>query len=257
VVLLERGGTQELNVTLLEAGYVTLTGVPPQAVVILNNKIVENGALISYPLPVGPVNLFVKAENYETFEQTVELKRGEAKKVEVNLVHKFASLTINSNPDGAAVFLNDKQVGKTAYTNENLELGAYRLKVSLPTYDEVLENITADKNMNLKYSYELKHTKAFILAEKRKRQFVRKVFFGSLAAGFTGIGLYMNSQVSAQNTEMDNIDRQYNAARSDFSKYKSDYDAADKKAATYIILRTLFYVLTGGSVAGFGWSFVY
>jgi hypothetical protein len=260
VVVVEKGAARELVVTLPAAGYLTLRGVPDRAVVTLNHRTVENGTLADYPLLSGPTNVRVKAENYETFEQTLDLQAGEHRAIDVNLVHKLSILSIRTAPTGALVYLNDREMGKTPYRNEDLEPGQYQMTVGLDTYDGVAQTIMAEQNKQLDFSFELKHTQAYLLAQKRQKQFVRKVIFGSLSAGFAYLGYYMDSKVADQNLKMDKVDRNYHAARiigGDYAPYKKEFSELEDKAAGYAALRTVFYALTGCGVAGLGVSFVF
>ena len=72
-------------------------------------------------VPSGkPVTIRVNRKGFETFEQTVTLKPGETRKETLKLEATRASMIIDSNPP-ATVYINDKRVGRTSLTVDDLD----------------------------------------------------------------------------------------------------------------------------------------
>ena len=74
-------------------------------------------------------------------EQTVTLKRGGKAKVRCELAMKPARLTVESEPQGAEIFLNGEKRGVTPCVIENLSAGSYLVRAALPLHEAVEREI--------------------------------------------------------------------------------------------------------------------
>ena len=88
-------------------------------------------------------NHSIKAE-CELFHEEIQdfhLSDGENKNISLNLKQAYGELNINSRPDGAKVFIDDKEAGVTPYKNPKISSKAYKVRVEKRFYSEVTKNI--------------------------------------------------------------------------------------------------------------------
>jgi hypothetical protein len=111
-------------------GHVTVVTNPPtDAVVAINES--EVG-----PAPFGPVELLpgehsvsVRAERFLPYNGVINIPGlGRHEQLSVQLVPRWASVEINSNPPGARIFAGEEQVGETPATIELME-GSHQISV--------------------------------------------------------------------------------------------------------------------------------
>jgi hypothetical protein len=111
-------------------GHVTVVTNPPtDAVVAINES--EVG-----PAPFGPIELLpgehsvsVRAERFLPYNGVVNIPGlGRHEQLSVQLVPRWASVEINSDPTGARIFAGEEQVGETPATIELME-GSHQISV--------------------------------------------------------------------------------------------------------------------------------
>ena len=90
-------------------------------------------------------------QNYKTESMNVEVKENETADVNVKL-SDYAKITINSNPKGASLSIDGKNVGTTPFTQE-MASGEYTLRLTAPkhqTYEKRMHIDTSDPTVNIK-----------------------------------------------------------------------------------------------------------
>ena len=73
--------------------------------------------------------------------QDFHLSDGENKNISLNLKQAYGELNINSKPDGAKVFIDDKESGVTPYSNSKMPSKAYKVRVEKRFFSEVTKNV--------------------------------------------------------------------------------------------------------------------
>jgi len=118
------------------SGELVIRSTTPDTRIFINGK--EAGIA---PLRVTRVEgkYIIRAEsaNCVPSEQTVELKRESTKTLDFTLASKPASLTVESIPEGAAVFINGEKRGVTPCKLENMPAAEYTVLLTLPLHDPV------------------------------------------------------------------------------------------------------------------------
>lgn len=199
---------------------------------------------------------------------------------------RFCGLNILTNPPGAAVIINKKNMGSTPFENERLKPGTCDIELRLPTYNVVQKTMALQKGKTENLSFNLTHTQQYLdsvenekkrlaeaalkkdeeekkrVAEEKKRKRKRglifsRVIFGGLAAGSAITGIVMNSKVLEKVDEKEKIYNEYLSANSDFDTYKDDYNMASDEAEKSVVLRNVFYIIAGFSCAGFALTFTF
>lgn len=178
-----------------------------------------------------------------------------------NLAHMAMSekvvLQVGSEPEGADVFINKRQAGKTPFISTNLKPGNYSLRITMNNYMPIEEQIIIDKNITVSKKYKLKHTKSYIdsmkvvrAASRKKRQTVRRIVFGTLSASALGAGLYFNSALQKGCDEQNAIQRRYDGATDNFDTYKKKYSSQEDENKSHALKRNIMYGLAGACAAG-------
>jgi len=104
-------------------------------IIIVDGKQVDRGSPVV--LSMGTYSISVSAEGYKTYSGTVEINEP---LVQLNidlekLVQQKASLTINSNPQGATVYANNVVIGITPFTAQ-VDYGDYKITFKKDGYSD-------------------------------------------------------------------------------------------------------------------------
>jgi len=131
----------------------------------------------------------------------------------------------------------------------------------MASYNTIIKNVTVQKEQTFEKHYELTHTTFFIDSSSRaqktahiKNQWIRRIVFGVLTAGFSGAGYHYNTQARYGVTQLDNIQANYSAATTDFGTYKTAYNAEKNIVNSNEQKRNILYGLAGACAVGFGVS---
>jgi len=131
--LLKNKGTLELSVT------------PTNAIVNLNNE--QRNISGSLELNPGLYNLEVRANQYDTYREQIEIKRGDTLKKVVNLTKNTGVMELTVEPSFAVVTINQEQKSGNRF---ELNPGLYNLEVRANQYDTYKEQIEIKRGETLK-----------------------------------------------------------------------------------------------------------
>ena len=104
---------------------------------------------------IGRHTVNLTRQNYQTAEKTVEVKENETTPVSLTL-SDIATMTINSKPSGAALYINGESKGRTPYTAE-MASGDYDLWLMHPRYKDFRKRIHLDSSQP-EATFEMKKT---------------------------------------------------------------------------------------------------
>jgi hypothetical protein len=96
-------------------------------------------------LPLGEHFVEVKKQNFATWSQKIDAESYKVIQLVANLQPESASISVNSTPPGATVYLNNKNVGVTPIVVNNLDQGIYDLRIEMDGYAAYEEKITLNK----------------------------------------------------------------------------------------------------------------
>jgi hypothetical protein len=120
-------------------GDLTVESTPPGAMVYIDNE-KQNGVT---PLTIKNLKhnqtyaVRLELENHRGAEREVKISGGKEFKLTQPLPLNFASLSVDSTPPGAEVYLNDNKVGVTPlFLNELIPNQEQKLRLALPGYHE-------------------------------------------------------------------------------------------------------------------------
>lgn len=120
---------------------IRMTVTPPEATVYygiggtysLGSQRITDGAFDIF-LDEGRYSFKVESDFYETWYDEIEIAEG-TKDVSVNLKPAFGYISLNSNPQGADVFLDGKPIGTTPIrSSEKVSAGRHALRVQKDNY---------------------------------------------------------------------------------------------------------------------------
>ncbi|HPY97393.1 MAG TPA: formylglycine-generating enzyme family protein [Candidatus Cloacimonadota bacterium] len=117
------------------SGNLNLTLNPTNAKVFLNNEPVSSSSRIE--LSPGFYKIEVKADNYESFTETIEIKLGETISRSINLTPKYGDLMLLANPNSASIEISqNNQIIKTITGSQIVKMqeGNYEIAAKASGY---------------------------------------------------------------------------------------------------------------------------
>ena len=181
---LTSGETLEIPVIKLKPkfGYLEVTTNPTSADVYLDEKYLGKTPLNKDKIASGNHTLRITLDKYQKHQETVILKDGDEKKFDLNLKPNFAKLEIDSAPEqGATVFIDGKEVGKTPYVDKMMVAGTYEVRIEKDLWIGCTKTITITP----------KFDKKEILAMIKN--------FGTLWVKADKCEIYVNNELSGSN----------------------------------------------------------
>ena len=85
----------------------------------------------------------IKAETDLYHDEILDfhLADGENKKIKLDLKQAFGELVVNSKPEGAKVFIDEKEVGETPYKNSKTLSKVYKIRLENRFYSDVTRSV--------------------------------------------------------------------------------------------------------------------
>tara|TARA_Y100001960_G_scaffold217540_1_gene227431 strand:+ start:389 stop:2413 length:2025 start_codon:yes stop_codon:yes gene_type:complete len=144
----------------------------------INGKNTKNSAILDQELKAGTYNISINNPFFLPKELTVEIRRKETSKFQLDLDPVSGSLNIFSNPIGANVFLDGKLIGKTPLESRQ-NGGVYSLRITADNYVDSIDKfeITHAESV-VKRNYHLERIKVKVipkLTPKGGRLFVNGI----------------------------------------------------------------------------------
>jgi TolB-like protein len=243
------GETQNLNIALKEAAWLSVKILPATATITIDGKPAGAQTMGNITVPAGEIEVQAEAADHDVFRQKILLSAGEKKTLDIRLTSIFGTLKVTSIPSGADIFLNEKRVGVTPYKNEKLLQDNYMLRLTLPAYQSITDSLSVVKEQTLDRHYKLVHTKVFLdsigaaaKAAHKRSQLTRRIVFGAFAAGCAGVGAYFNQAAANAYSDYSRPNQTPNAYDTDWNKVQTNattrnvlYSVAGVLAAAFVI----------------------
>lgn len=137
-------------------GALVISSDPLNATVKLDGKEYGVTPLNLNDVLVGNYELSVSHDGYMTKNQPLEIKEGQTHELTMELF-RGGRFTFESDPEGAELYINDKNVGLTPYS-EDMRSGEYDVRLVKPKYFDLIKKITLDAKsplVKLKMKHEL------------------------------------------------------------------------------------------------------
>jgi TPR repeat protein/chaperone required for assembly of F1-ATPase len=155
-----RGMAPEIRLQLTpiqEIGSLSVQSDPPGAAILLDGKPPQGPANTFTHVPFGAHQLTATLDNYEPLKQDIDVRRGMAPKLELKLtpIQEIGSLSVQSDPPGAAILLDGKPPQGPANTFTRVPFGTHQLTATLDDYEPLKQNIEVRKGMTSKIALKL------------------------------------------------------------------------------------------------------
>ena len=122
---------------------VRFESMPVGAVVLIDGDLVCHSTPCSEALPLGPHSISMQAKNYVKRTETLAVKSGS--KVSWELTPDFGWVTVTSEPGGLDVNIDDKLVGKTPLSRQEVSIGPHEVLVTSPCHHDAGERINIER----------------------------------------------------------------------------------------------------------------
>jgi hypothetical protein len=157
-VKIEKQCTYEMKVSHkkveTEGNYLIMSVKPEESTIYIDGEKLD--AEIKSPfLSVGNHAYRVECENYVTQSGQVTISKAERSTVNVMLTRAMGFITINYQPEGADIYIDDKLMGKTPL-RVRLESGEHSLTLKKDLYTDENQNIKITQDCDIQLSGELK-----------------------------------------------------------------------------------------------------
>ena len=131
-----------INVPLLNnIGTLSLESTPESAEIDIDGRTYGNTPFKG-EFEQGQHKIRLTKNGYRLYEKTVTINRDETTEVSVQMEMLPGSLSIESDPTGATIFINDIDYGMTPYKRDAIEAGEYTVRLSKDGYDTLEQTIT-------------------------------------------------------------------------------------------------------------------
>ena len=114
-------------------------------------------------LEQGQHKIRIVKQGYKTYEKIVTVRRDESTDVNVSLEMLPGSLSLNSTPVGASIFINGVDYGLTPYKRDSIDAGSYRVKLALDGFDTFEDTVTIHPGEPTEYTFTLQPNTATIV----------------------------------------------------------------------------------------------
>jgi hypothetical protein len=123
-------------------GYWQVTSDPAGAEVLLNGQSQGTTPLARAQIASAMHQVTIRYPLHHDHEESFLITDGDEKQLNVTLRPAFGNLTINSEPQGAKVFIGGREVGTTPYRNPQQPSGTYNLRLEKELYADFRGEVT-------------------------------------------------------------------------------------------------------------------
>jgi len=127
-----------------EFGSISVNSNPQGARVYLDNAYKGNTPLNIRDVATGRHKIRIMLSGYEEWTSDITVSSSRVARVTADLKPQaeYGSISINSEPQGADIYLNDKYEGLTPLNLQDIPAGNYMVKITLPGYKEWVDDVT-------------------------------------------------------------------------------------------------------------------
>jgi hypothetical protein len=244
-LVLAQGTHESVTAELVSAfGTVVITSYPAGAKVFLNELEAGETPYLNKRLTPGKYKVQLIQANYDTSDWEFNIIAGERKLFEDTLISVFGSLVLEATPTNAT-FIIDEQ-GQYISPCKILP-GIHTIAIEAPGYATLNDSIRVVKNNIVQKSWVLLRSQAYIDSvdrfaqrTKSRRQWTRRIVFGSIAAGSAGTAGFFNFKANRaydQYSALSYSDRIWSEA------YWKKVDNYRKMKSSFYIAASVFTVL--------------
>ncbi len=149
----------------LKYGSLTINSNPSGAKVFLDKQYKGDTPLNLKDVPVGQYSIKLVLAGYEEWNSTIAVLPILTVKITADLVPQavpaFGSIAVNSNPQGAKVYLDNAYKGVTPINLRDIPVGRYKIKLVLPDYQEWNSEVTVIASQTARIFVTLEYQRAY------------------------------------------------------------------------------------------------
>lgn len=138
----------------LNVGSLKVDSTPGNAQIFVND-VPKGNTPFNERLEQGQHKIRIQKDGYADFEQIVTVNRDKTTEVSALLEVLPSSLSILSEPSGAAVFVNGKQYNNTPTVLKSLSPGQYKVRIEKPGFDPAERDVTVTPGQEFEVSLNL------------------------------------------------------------------------------------------------------
>lgn len=142
-------GKETIIIANLErkVGGISVKTEPTGATVYIDGKNYGLTPIEIYDLEVGKHEVLITKEGYKSIIKEIEIKE-EIVEISETLIKGVSKAYINSNPRGATVIIDGKEIGKTPLEIEEISLGRHFITLKALGYEEMTRTIDIKEDIN-------------------------------------------------------------------------------------------------------------
>jgi serine/threonine protein kinase/tetratricopeptide (TPR) repeat protein len=158
-----QGMTPEIHLKLTpsqEIAALSVQSEPPGAAILLDGKPPQVLPNTFTHVPIGTHELTATLDDYEPIKQDIQVRRGMTPEIHLRLApsQEIAALSVQSEPPGAAMFLDGTPPQAPPNTFTHVPFGAHELIATLKKYEPAKEEIQVRAGMAPEVQVKLKQT---------------------------------------------------------------------------------------------------
>src|SRR5271165_1878748 len=133
---------------------------PAGAAILLDGKPPQAPSNTFTHVPFGAHQLTATLDNYEPIKQDIEVRRGMTPQIHLQLkpTQEVASLSVQTEPAGAAILLDGKTPQAPANTFTHVPFGTHQLSANLDDYEPIKQDFEVRRGMTPQIRLQLKPT---------------------------------------------------------------------------------------------------
>lgn len=164
------GGNCKVELFALPGRLIAVTSISETAMAdkitwLLDGRNMDRAARLETSLEAGNYQLVADHPYFKREQIEIQMIRGKATKIQMDLQPVSGHLEINSVPGGAALYIGQEKAGVTPF-NKELSAGEYNLRVTASNFQDVDETVTLTRDKNkVVRNYRLALKKAIVTVD--------------------------------------------------------------------------------------------
>jgi len=115
-------------------GSIRVKSTPSKAKIYIDGEDSGTTPTTLSSIPVGPHEIEIKIDGYEDWKKSIIIKEGKEISINSTLQLNIGSISIESHPEKAKIFLDGKEVGKTPKRLTDIIVGTHEVEVLMDGY---------------------------------------------------------------------------------------------------------------------------
>lgn len=128
-------------------GSITITTIPDDATLTMNGRTLnQKTPYLNDMIAVGAYEIIVSKDNYISETKQIEIKDKSLIEIEINLTPICGVITVDTEPQGAMVFIDGVEKGVTPIIINDVQIGNHEFRLKKDNYATIMESFSLDKD---------------------------------------------------------------------------------------------------------------